>query len=324
MTTFNAKVRPIVNAIIDSLDADRWEWTEERWQRFMHVVDEAGRMVFDLPSHYTYDRDLFAAVDEAAGSIADAQSGVMEATAALRAVVAELRGTPAAASVSEARPNIPDPIPAAEPAAQTETVAAVAEAAAEPDVAAIETFQADPFAETPAPATVPLTVERLAAGGHAPAPKLPCDRCGRSFTNSAALTGHRKFCGQPLTVLQQRLVDALREHDGSQKAAADALGKGTGWVSGMLGTIRRKNALPADVEKLIAARPRGTNTAIVDKHKRQIQEAEEQARQAARVVAEHARERETAASAAHDEFVATRQAKARERANANIAARAGR
>lgn len=189
---------------------------------------------------------------------------------------------------------------------------------------AVDAFQRDPFAEKPpAPATVPLTVERLTADGHAPAQPVRCDRCGRTFRNGTALTSHQKFCGQPLTTRQQALVDALRENHGNQKAAADALGKGTGWVSGMLGTIRRKRALPPDVEQLIASRPRGTNVGIVDKHRRQLQEAEEQARQAARIVAERARERESEAVAAHDQFVATREARARERANANMAQRRG-
>lgn len=135
---------------------------------------------------------------------------------------------------------------------------------------------------TPHPAA-PLTVEHLAANGHA-----------------------------PLTPRQSEVMDAIRAAKGVQLAAATALGITSGSLVGMVTRLRESGRLPSDIAALIEThrtqKAPDARLAAMDARDRDI----------ARRVAAHSRERETEASAAHDDFIAVREERARAKANENL------
>lgn len=96
--------------------------------------------------------------------------------------------------------------------------------------------------EEPPSEAPPLTVERLAELGHAPA---------------LAVVTHPT--GDGLTARQQEYIDAVRAANGNQGQAAKALGMvNSGGVSSLMGQLRRQGRLPDDIAQMLAMRAAST------------------------------------------------------------------
>lgn len=157
-------LRELVDTVPDNV-------SEPGWQRFLSTVDFVGRYLYRLP--VTAERDdtaWQALLAEQRDEVAETLEALANERAALQSLITELRpAAEPAPPIQQPFSNEPKPAPLFGPDSKDLQV------------------DAEP---APSPTTVPLTVDILAAKGHAPAAVFTCDSCGREFAKRNAWTMH--------------------------------------------------------------------------------------------------------------------------------------
>lgn len=260
-TIRNARVgwiKALADLTLDAADAVSAEWDEERWEQCLHLIDEQARFVLGYPSA-AWLSDIVPAIEDANAALGFAKAQIVEAVEELRAERA----------VSEPRPNIPEFIPAPEPEAPADSkdLQVAAESATHDEApaaltgddggesgappVALDGGSGKPADAPPPTALVPLTVEALAANGHAPA-----ERPARNQSTPKDADG--------LTARQRQYLDAVRRNDGNTGAAARDLGlANSGGIAALITQLRGEGRLPSDVDELLARRREGKKVTVL-------------------------------------------------------------
>lgn len=248
------------------------EWDEDRFERFIRIVEETGLLLFGYPKRWTDEADVFGVLDTINVEITNAHEDLVAARRGLQETLDELRAAESAHIVSTDRQvpdvggnfgaeDIPETIPVAAPAPPPELVV-VPESIVEtqsihasplPELVAIDEEAApEPTSTVDArePSETPEDVKETAPEPAVGPSDLTCADCGREFLGEQGLRSHRRTTHSEEAWVPPYDVNAMYEalrSTGSIGGTARELGLTDQAIRFRLDKLQSRGMLPDDI-----------------------------------------------------------------------------
>jgi hypothetical protein len=283
-------IRELVGAALAAIGDGGLPWDEDRWEQFVKILDQCGRLALGYPQLYDDTSSIFGALDDIAGEIEKSTKtlrGVAEViTEALEPDDGQV-STPAARPESD-QTEVGNPVPRAP-------------------------SMLEPVAEPPEPQPI---IEEPSGRVNLLEPEV-----------AAAIDSHARARQGP-RYDRDAMFSVIRSTP-SLAAAARELGLGSSTVLySRLDTLQGRGELPADIAaKRPSVNGAMVVPRTLDRAERRVLDAQEAERQRVREVADDIRAREAAMVAKNvaelDDFMARRKKNAGARADAAWESRTG-